>query len=404
VKIKNLLIISGLIALIYFFFIAGKKTTVNSEIEGEPFIAGKNIYHDIGTISASQKAIELEKRFSGLNKKGIFNGTVLYAEHGNVVYKGAFGYENLRRKDTMNLDGSFQLASVSKMFTATAIMILEERRKLSYDDDITRFIPEFPYDGITIRQLLNHRSGLSRYMSLADKYWDINTPINNEDVVGLFVKNQPSPYFKPDDGFHYCNTNYALLASVVERITQKYFDEFVKEQIFDPLEMNHSFVYNLRGDTAIYSEVPVGVPGYRYRGWRPVKVGDYYLNGVMGDKGVYSTVEDLFRFNLSLDNETLVSRETLELAFSPGSPKYYRRKDNYGFGWRIRQEMDSTAYHFGWWKGFRTYFIRDMKNERTLIALTNTHKGISSGVLWDCIKEENYSENLLKMYHTLNFR
>ncbi|MCF8405518.1 MAG: beta-lactamase family protein [Bacteroidales bacterium] len=401
-KVKNVFLILALVVFVVCFFVAGKKTTVNTVSVAMGYVAGEDIYYHVGEMYSEQKAGEIESLFTRLNNKGIFNGTVLYAENGEVVYQGAFGWEDFRRRDTMKVDGAFQLASVSKMFTAMAIMILEERGKLNYDDYITRFIPEFPYEGVTIRQLLNHRSGLSRYMSLADKNWNISTPICNEDVIDLFVKYQPAPYFKPDDGFHYCNTNYALLACVVERISKQHFDEFAKENIFDPIEMTHSFVYNLRGDSAISYEIPVGVPGYRYRGRRLVKVGDYYLNGVMGDKGVYSTVDDLFKFNKALDEELLVSQKTLQQAFSPGSPKYYKRKDNYGFGWRIREEMDSTAYHFGWWKGFRTYYIRDMKNNRVLIALTNTHKGVSSGVLWDCIKQENHTEDLLKIYQGLN--
>lgn len=392
----------GIVIVVSVFSIAGRKTTVNNELVHAPFIAGENIFYDVGEILANQKSSVLDARFNNLNKKGVFNGTILYAENGEVVFKEAYGYENFKQKDSLEISSSFQLASVSKMFTAAAIMVLAEDNKLQYDDTITRFIPEFPYYDITIRQLLTHRSGLSRYMSLADKYWDINKPINNEEVIELYVKYKPDPYFKPDNGFHYCNTNYALLASVVERISGQPFDVFMKENIFDPLQMNNSFVYNLRGREDINTSIDVGVPGYRYRRWRLIEVGDYYLNGVMGDKGVYSSVEDMYKFNIALDNGALVSNTSLEEAFSPGSVKYYKRKDNYGFGWRIRESADSTAYHFGWWKGFRTFYIRDMKNDRTLIALTNTHKGFSSSILWDIIEDENRTQDLLKIYNTLN--
>jgi CubicO group peptidase (beta-lactamase class C family) len=173
---------------------------------------------------------------------------------------------------------------------------------------------------------------------------------------------------------------------------------FVEENIFDPLNMDNSFVYNLRGDTVISYHMHAGTPGYRSRGWRMIEIGDYYLNGVMGDKGVYSTAEDLFRFNLALDAGTLVGLSDLEEAFSPGSRQLtIKQKDNYGFGWRIKADMDSTVYHFGWWKGFRSYFIRDMKKQRVLIALTNTHNGISSKVFWNIIQEDiNFDELLEK--------
>lgn len=403
-NIKGILIISGIIVTILAVFISGKQSSrSNKETKsGFHYVADSNIYYRISDLYLDGYAKYLSKRFKQLNKRGVFNGTVLYAEHGEVVFKGAYGYADFRKKDSLSLQSAFQLASVSKMFTAAAIMILKTEGKLDYDDSITRFIPEFPYGKVSIRQLLTHRSGLSRYMSLADKHWDINKPINNEDVVDLFVKYKPQPYFKPDDGFHYCNTNYALLASVVERITGLYFDEFVKLQIFEPLEMDSSFVYNLRSDSVIRYAVPVGVSGYRYRGWRPVPVGDYYLNGVMGDKGVYATVEDLFKFSVALDNGSLIPLDELEEAFKPGSPAYYRRKDNYGFGWRIKDDMDSTAYHFGWWKGFRTYFVRDMQNQRALIILTNTHKGASSSVYWDIIKDPDRPDKIFNLYKSIN--
>lgn len=398
----NIILLLGIVIVFAVFSIAGRKTTINNELELTPFVAGENIYYDIGEILANQKSNELDARFKNLNKKGVFNGTILYAENGETVFKEAYGYEDFRHKDSLQLNAAFQLASVSKMFTAAAIMVLKERGNLRFDDTLTKFIPEFPYNGITIRQLLAHRSGLSRYMSLADKYWDINKPINNEQVISLFVKYKPDPYFKPDNGFHYCNTNYALLASVVERISGQPFDVFVRENIFNPLEMDDSFVYNLRGKEDINSKISVGVPGYDYRRRRLVEVGDYYLNGVMGDKGVYASVEDLFKFNQALDSGTLVTVSTLEEAFTKGSAQYYKRKDNYGFGWRIRESADSTAYHFGWWKGFRSFYIRDMKNNRTIIALTNTHHGFSSSILWDIIEDKNRTQDLLKIYNSLN--
>ena len=400
-KKRNVFILIVLLVIAYITFVGGKDEAVES-IPLTSFIAGDEIYYDVQDILIEKKAEELDKQFRRYNKRGVFNGTILYGEYGREVFKGAYGYADFRKKEELSVESTFQLASVSKMFTAAAIMVLKEKGKLQFDDTLTKFVPEFPYYGITIRQLLNHRSGLSRYMSLADKYWPVDKPINNEEVIGLFVQYTPNPYFKPNDGFHYCNTNYALLASVVERISGKTFDVFMKDEVFGPLGMNHSFVYNLNGDSIIRYQVPVGVSGYRYRGWRPIKVGDYYLNGVMGDKGVYSTVEDMFKFNLALDNGTLISNSTLEEAFQKGSPGYYKRKDNYGFGWRLRDNMDSTAYHFGWWKGFRTYYIRDMKNDRVLIALTNTHKGLSSEALWDIVKDEKRSQEILSIYRQLD--
>jgi CubicO group peptidase (beta-lactamase class C family) len=402
VNIKNLLIISLGAFVLYFFFISGRRLPDPATEEIIEFIAATGLYHNVGDIHRQQLHNRLDDQFRNLNRRGVFNGTVLYAENGSVVFKGAYGYADFKTRDTLTLQSQFQLASVSKMFTAAAIMLLEKDGLLDYDDTLKRFIPEFPFTNVTIRQLLTHRSGISRYMSLADQHWNINKPISNEEVIGLYVRHKPSSYFMPDRGFHYCNANYALLASVVERVSGMHFDEFLKEKIFDPLGMKHSFVYNLRNDFVIRGSVPAGVQGHISGGRQLRKVPDYYLNGVMGDKGMYSTVEDLFLFNTALDNGTLIPIDALQKAFEPGSPDYSKRKDNYGFGWRLKDDMDSTAYHFGWWKGFRTYYMRDMQNGRILIVLTNTSQGMSSQVLWDILKNEHRPEELLDIYSSLD--
>lgn len=365
------------------------------------FVAGEQVFFNIHKLYAEKKSKELDSIFSKYSKSGSFNGTVLYGEHGLEIFKKSYGYSDFKEKTPLSTSSEFQLASVSKMFTAAAIMILKERGKLSYDDTLTQYLPEFPGRNVTLRHLLNHRSGLANYIYLADEHWNTDTPIGNEDVIDLFHQYKPENYFQPDKGFQYSNTNYALLGSVVEHVSGEDFCEFVKENIFEPAGMTHSFVYRLSGDTVGSGCVPAGVPGYQTRGGRFVKVQENYLNGVIGDKGVYSTVEDLFRFSQALDNETLIRQGTLAEAFMPGSPAAKGRKDNYGFGWRIRSDMDSTVYHFGWWKGFRTYFIRDMKRERALIVLTNTTRGFSNELLWDIIKQEDDPEEILSIYQNL---
>ena len=400
-KIRKNIIIGGFIVLSFLFFISGKDKTI--EIFSDPhYVAGDNIFFDVHKIYAEKKSKELDSIFTKYNKMGVFNGTIIYGEHGREIFKKAYGYADFKTKEPLTTSSAFQLASVSKMFTATAVMILKEEGKLKYDDFISNYIPEFPFPKVTIRQLLNHRSGLSNYMYLADSKWNVTQALDNEDMIDLFVQNKPESYFQPDKGFQYNNTNYALLGSIVEHISGEPFEQFVRDNIFIPAGMEHSFIYRLDVDSLIGGDVPVGVPGYQTRNGRYVKMENDYLNGVVGDKGVYSTVEDLFSFSLALDNGTLVESATLEEAFTGGSPNSQRRKDNYGFGWRIRGDMDSTVYHFGWWKGFRTYFIRDLKNEKVLIVLTNTTKGFPSEILWNFIQQEQSSEELLETYNRLN--
>lgn len=338
--------------------------------------------------TARVKSEWIDSIFTKLSKGYWFNGSVAYLEKGCVIYERSFGLADFRTKDSLDKHSAFQLASVSKMFAAMSVMILHEKGKLGYDADIREYIPDFPYAGVTTRMLLTHRSGLSRYMSLAHEKWqNKEIPMTNDDMLALFEEYVPDPYFTPDHGFHYCNTNYALVACIVEAISGEQYSDFVQKNIFDPLHMDDSFIYHMNGDTAVTPYVETRVQGHHYRGWRPIKTRNEYLNGVTGDKGVYTSVSDLIKFDRAITNNILVADTTMQQAFTPGSPKYWKRKDNYGFGWRIREEEDSTAYHFGWWKGFRAYYIRDNRHSKTLIVLTNKEKGPSSSIYWDIVHD-----------------
>ncbi|MBI9036971.1 MAG: beta-lactamase family protein [Bacteroidales bacterium] len=379
-----------IILIIFGFIFFSCSTEEKKKVETLPEFFPDSLIFDLDKKVMEKKAKHIEKIFNKLAKGNWFNGTVIYGERGKIIYKNAFGYGNLRKKDSLTTKSSFQLASVSKMFTAMAIMILKENGKLNYDDTVNKYIPEFPYKKITIRHLLTHRSGLPRYMSVAHENWkNKSIPLKNQDMLDLFIKHKPAQYFQADKGFHYCNSNYTFLAIIVERISKTTFDKFVNQNIFIPLEMNNSFVYNMNGDTLVSDYIKEGVQGHRKKGWRYIKERNDYLNGVMGDKGVYSSVEDLFKFNIALDSGLLVSKETLKEAFSPGSPKYWKRNNNYGFGWRIKSKEDSTVFHYGWWKGFRAFYIRDMKNDKVIIALSNKDKGPGSSILWNIIHEKS---------------
>lgn len=347
-------------------------------------------YSSLDSIVIAKKRKELAWTFHRLRRLTGFNGVVLYAEKGRIIFEKAYGYRDVRyRRDPLKVTDRFQLASGSKMFSALAIMILRQEGKVNYDTDIRKYLPGFPYKGITLRLLMNHRSGLPRYMSLGLKHWkDKRIPMSNKSMLALLEKYKPHPYFRPNHGFNYCNTNYALLANVVQAVTGMPFEDFVRKNIFEPLGMDSTFIYNMRGDKEVPLFVDKGVPGYYRRGWRWRRETNSYLNSVLGDKNVYTSVEGLYKFDRSWDLFTLLPDSALREAFVPGSPHYWRHHDNYGFGWRIRGRMDSTVYHFGWWKGFRSYNIRDMKHHKTLIILSNTDRGPGSANFWRIIKSD----------------
>jgi CubicO group peptidase (beta-lactamase class C family) len=303
-----------------------------------------------------------------------FNGVVLVADYGNIIYKKAYGFANFKTKEKLKEHSVFQLASVSKMFTAAAIMKLHEKKKLHFNDKVNQYLPLFPYPEVTIRNLLNHRSGLPRYMVTSDEYWPRDSMMNNTDMHNLMVDYCPEPYYKPDQRFNYQNTNYAYLALLVESISGKKFGEFCRDEIFEPLKMYDTKVFHGKDST----DIPGAVLGHIYRRPRPLSPYENYINGVVGDKGVYSSVFDLLKFDQALYDQKFFPDSILNEAFKPGSPEKKSNRENYGFGWRISPfEKDKLVFHYGWWNGFKTCFMRFMKSRRTIIVLTNRDRSLT---------------------------
>ena len=355
---------------------------------GDIVINIDSLFIDLNKVMVNQRFEKADKVFSGLARNG-FNGVVLYAEQGQIVYEKAFGWRDLnkRHKDSLRVDDAFQLSSDSKMFTAQAIMLLKVDGKLDYDDDIRKHIPEFPYEGVTIRHLLNHRSGLPRYDSMADEFWpDRKKPFSNEATIAMLVKQKPEPYGTPGGGFFYNNINYALLASVVERVSGQHFEDFMRKRIFEPAGMTHSYIYSMRADTVVSLYMPVEVHGHDMYRKGPVKAQNDYLNGVMGDKIMFSTVEDLYRYNQALDANMFLSDSVQAEAFVPGSSEW-KNNENYGFGWRMSKDHTGAYYHFGWWKGYRSLIIREVKHRRYMVILTNTTQQIPADAAWEYVED-----------------
>lgn len=393
---KNLYILFSitLITLLLFFCSKKEEQFIEPEVVKKlPIVNVDSIFIDLGANIMKKKAESVDKVFSNLRRKTGFNGTVLYAEQGRIVYNKAWGFRDLRkRRDSIQKNDIFQLSSVSKMFTAEAVMILENEGKIDYDVDIREYIPEWPYEGITTRLLLHHRSGLSRYESLADAKWpDRKIPFLNEDMIAFYAEHQPDPYFKPDNGFNYSNVNYALLASIVERVSGMSFADYMRTKIFDPLGMDNSYIYEMRPDTTVSLYIEDVVQGYYMDRRRPMQAPNEYLNGVKGDKMMMSNTEDMFKFLTAVDYGLLLPDSIQDEAFVPGSPKSRKRKDNYGFGWRIPGKYPGCYFHYGWWKAYRSFVIRDDVNDKTIIILTNTNKGPSSDHFWNIIKDKTNS-------------
>lgn len=312
-------------------------------------------------------ASRIDSFYQKAHHAGTYNGCVLVSVNNRVIYKNALGWGNKQKAIPLSLQTKFELASVSKQFTAVAIMKLKEDGKLNFNDSIQKFIPSFPYRPLTIENLLAHRSGLSNYTSFCSNYFKkYDSLIANQDVVNCMVKHRPDPYNRPNRQFSYCNTNYVLLAYIVEQISGKSFDKYMQEDVFEPLGMINTYIKNKHEKFTTQEAL-----GYTTR-YTPCGVDMY--DGCFGDKGVFSTVEDLYRWDNMLRGNGFLSDSTLKKAFTPYSNEK-KGKRNYGFGFRMITDDTNTPriiYHNGWWHGFRTLFYKNLDNDITIVSLSNT--------------------------------
>lgn len=324
------------------------------------------------------KQEQLESLFNTLHEKEQFNGAICVAEQGEILYQAVFGYGELPSKRKLTMESVFELASVSKPFTAIAIMLLEEQGRLAYDDFIERWFPEFPYPGITVRHLLNHTSGLPDYMDLFQEHWDQTQIAVNEDVLNLLMKVKPERIFLPNEQWEYSNTGYVMLALLVERISGLSFAKYMETYLFRPLGMLNTRIYNRRYTNEKIADYAYGYVYDTLSGQHilPEQLSEtqyvVYLDGIQGDGTVNSTVGDLIKFDQALYSDKLLSKESLKQAFSPVTLNNGEIFD-YGFGWILEKnaEQGTTVSHSGGWPGYSTLLIRYIDVSKTIIYLSN---------------------------------
>lgn len=312
--------------------------------------------------TAEQSVDNLFQKFSG----PVPGAAVLVIKEGKPVLAKAYGLADLDKKIPGSTNTNFRLASVTKQFTAMSILILAERGQLSLDDAITKFFPEFPAYGkqITVRHLLTHTSGLIDYEDVIPPGTTI--PVIDRDVL-LLLLDQTKTYFPPGTEFRYSNSAYALLTLIVESVSGKKFSTFLKENIFTPLGMKDSLAYE-RG----VSIVPHRALGYGQKG-DGFEFSDQSLtSAVLGDGGVYSSVNDLLKWDQALYSEKLVSKKMLADAFTIHSSKSDFKESGYGYGWYIGAHRGvKEIWHYGSTCGFSTKIERFPDKQLTVIVLTN---------------------------------
>ncbi|MEE4177100.1 MAG: serine hydrolase domain-containing protein [Bacteroides sp.] len=330
-----------------------------------------------------------DEEITSLMLRTRFNGQVFVARHGTILYNRCFGFSDFRNSTALTEETPFQLASISKTFTSTAVLLLHQEGKLNIDSLVLNYIPEFPYPDITVRHLLNHTSGLQNYMWVMERYWTQSRMPSNEDMLATFIKHKRPLDFVPGTRWAYSNTGFAVLGLLVERVSGQRFPDFLQARIFQPLGMLNTFVYDVHQDHQ---------PEQRAFGFRPARgryafIPDVSHDGVMGDKGVFSTAADLYKWDQAIYRNELLTPELWHLAFEKARLKNTNTV-NYGMGWRLQSFRDHRiVHHPGRWNGFRTSFKRYIDDDATLIILSNTNQNIAS--LVDRMQEIIFSRELL---------
>lgn len=325
-----------------------------------------------------EKVDALFARWSQGNTPG---AAVLVIKDGQILLKKGYGLANLENRQPIDTDTAFLLCSVTKQFTAMAVMILAERGKLRYEDPLSTFFPEFPPYArrVTIRHLLQHTAGFPEYDDLfltsgrMDPYWPRSAKSKpsrfeptSKDVLGVLAE-QKELRFAPGDKFEYSNSGYVILAQIVEKVSGQTFAQFLQQEIFQPLGMRRSLLYDETRPT-----IPTRATSYKPAGNGIYRDIDYApQNAVYGEDNIYTTVEDLYLWDQALDTEKLVKAATFQQALTPGKLND-GTATSYGFGWALERVHGLEAHaHGGAWLGFRTYILRFPSQRFTVAVLSN---------------------------------
>jgi CubicO group peptidase (beta-lactamase class C family) len=314
---------------------------------------------------AAAKTDAVDALFSAYNHDNVPGASVIVIREEKVLYRHAYGLADLEAHVAATTLTNYRLASVTKQFTAMSILMLAERKRLSLDQDLTRFFPDYPAYGkqITVRHLLTHTSGLRAYEDLIPA--ERTTQVKDLDVLDL-LKRQTSTYFAPGSEWRYSNSGYAHLALIVEKASGMPFAAFLKKNIFDPLKMSGTVAF----EDGI-STVRNRAYGYTERGAAFERTDQSTTSAVLGDGGIYSSVEDLYRWDQALYTMRLVRADELQAAWTP-AVLTGGGKTTYGFGWEIGEYRGlKTVRHGGSTIGFRTHICRYPDKRFTVIVLVN---------------------------------
>ena len=322
-----------------------------------------------------------------LNEKDCFNGAWLYAEKGEIVSKGALGFRDPEDTLPITEDTIFQLASVTKQFTAAAVMLARREGLLELDDEITKYFPEIPYPDVTIRHLLTHTSGIPDYFDDADwfiKIWKEEKRVpGNDEILCFLCETEAKPYFAPGEGLAYSNTGYNLLALLVERLSGVPYEDFLQKNIFEPAGMGSTRCCHIRRDGIPFenfARATVFEDGKYVADVDSAEDGDVVaFDGLNGDDYVYTNIFDMLRWDRALREGKVLTLEEQKLMYTPakrnnGEDAVYDEVEGlgYGFGWFVGrdEELGRIVSHSGGMPGVATWLERFIDADRMLVILT----------------------------------
>ena len=324
-----------------------------------------------------------------------FYGGIIVAKNGNIIFEKYNGTAHFGGTDFIRDSTSMHIASVSKTFTAMAVLKLWQDAKLNIDDEFSNYFPQFNYPGVTVRSLLNHRSGLPNYTHyLTHIGWDITKPVTNIDVLNTLITHKASliNIAPPNTKFSYCNTNYALLALLIEKVAGVPYSNYLNTTFFAPLQMKNTFVYNLADSLKV-------TPSFD---WKGRLIPFNFLDAVYGDKNIYTTPKDLLLWDRLLNSNEIFIPQILNEAYKPYSNENPGIK-NYGLGWRmnIYDTNKKIIFHNGWWHGSNAVFIRLLDEKAAIIVIGNKftraiyHARVLANIFGNyySVEEEEETEN-----------
>jgi CubicO group peptidase (beta-lactamase class C family) len=330
-------------------------------------------------LAADPSTHQIDAIFSSLKSNNAPGAAVLVVRNGRTVFRHGYGVTDLHTRHKIDAHTNFRLASFTKQFTAACIMLLARDGKLHYDDHLTDFFPEFPAYGksITVRNLLNHTSGLPDYEDILMKQYEDTPPERVPQILDAGVlkllEAQTSGKFTAGSKWDYSNSGYAVLAMIVKKVSGKPFGQFLQERIFTPLRMKHTLAYE-----KAKNEVPHRAYGYSKEdgAWRETDQSP--TSAVLGDGGIYSSLDDLAKWDRALRNHTLLSEAEMQPALTAVSPADGPAKTpegqtlSYGFGWFLDPHAGNRRmFHNGSTIGFRTTIQRFPDDNLTIIVLAN---------------------------------